>query len=86
MDKRKSREMIAIAVPAVIESIFTVIITSIDTKMISVLGKKPYPPLLSRLSPSNFFCQYFLHWEQQLLFLSLRRMEKKTKKRQIDFW
>ena len=37
-DKSKIKEIIVIAVPAIIESIVAVIITSIDTKMISVLG------------------------------------------------
>ncbi len=59
MDKRKSREMIAIAVPAVIESIFTVIITSIDTKMISVLGKKAISAVALTTQPKQLFLSIF---------------------------
>jgi len=38
MDTMKLREITAIAVPAILESLVTVVIASIDTKMISVLG------------------------------------------------
>lgn len=39
MEKTKYREMLMIAIPAILESLFTVLITTIDTKMVSVLGK-----------------------------------------------
>ena len=38
-EKSKTREVLGIAFPAVLESLVSVIITAIDTKMISVLGK-----------------------------------------------
>ena len=38
-DKQKTAELIRIAGPAVLESVVTVVITTIDTKMISGLGK-----------------------------------------------
>ena len=40
MIKDKTQNMIKIALPAVLESLVTVIVTTIDTKMISVLGKQ----------------------------------------------
>ncbi len=46
MDKRKQKELLKIAGPAVLESMVSVVIASIDTKMISVIGK----PAISAVS------------------------------------
>lgn len=46
MDKKKQKELLKIAGPAVLESMVSVVIASIDTKMISVLGK----PAISAIS------------------------------------
>lgn len=48
----KLNRIAAIGIPAVIESIISVIIGSIDTKMISGLGKARSPRSPSRPSPS----------------------------------
>lgn len=42
----KNKEFLKIAVPAVLEGLVTVIITTIDTRMIAVLGK----PAISAVS------------------------------------
>ena len=59
MIKDKTQNMIKIAVPAVLESLVTVIVTTIDTKMISVLGKKQISAVSFTTQPKLIFFAIF---------------------------
>ncbi len=52
-------EFLGIAIPAIMESIVTVIITTIDTKMISVLGKQAISAVSFTTQPKLFFFAIF---------------------------
>ena len=59
MDWEKMKEFIGIAIPAILESIVTVVITSIDTKMISVLGKQAISAVSFTAQPKLIFFSVF---------------------------
>ena len=52
-------EFLGIAIPAVLESIVMVVITTIDTKMISVLGKQAISAVSFTAQPKLFFFSIF---------------------------
>ena len=59
MDTAKLKEIAAIAVPAVLESLVTVVIASIDTKMISVLGETAISAVSLTAQPKLFIFSIF---------------------------
>lgn len=59
MDTAKLKEIAAIAVPAVLESLVTVVIASIDTKMISVLGGTAISAVSLTTQPKLFIFSIF---------------------------
>lgn len=59
MDRQKTREVIRIAAPAVMESLVSVVIASIDTKMISVLGKGAINAVSFTTQPKLIFFSIF---------------------------
>ena len=59
MDRQKVLEVIRIAGPAVMESLISVVIASIDTKMISVLGKGAISAVSFTAQPKLLFLSVF---------------------------
>lgn len=59
IDTAKLKEIAAIAVPAVLESLVTVVIASIDTKMISVLGGSAISAVSLTTQPKVFIFSVF---------------------------
>ncbi len=59
MDKQKIREVIQIAAPAVLESLVSVVIAAIDTKMIAVLGKPAISAVSFTTQPKLIFFSIF---------------------------
>ena len=59
MNRQQTQEMVKIAVPAVLESMVSVIIASIDTKMISVLGKPAISAVSFTTQPKMIFFAVF---------------------------
>lgn len=59
MNKHKITEMLKIAMPAVLESMVGVIVASIDTKMISVLGKPAISAISFTTQPKLIFYSIF---------------------------
>lgn len=57
--KEKYIKMLKIAIPAVLESLVTVIITTIDTKMVSALGKQPISAISFTTQPKLIFFSIF---------------------------
>ena len=57
--KEKYKKTLKIAIPAVLESLVTVIITSIDTKMVSVLGKQSISAISFTTQPKLIFFSIF---------------------------
>lgn len=59
MNRQQTQEMVKIAVPAVLESMVSVIVASIDTKMISVLGKPAISAVSFTTQPKMIFFAIF---------------------------
>ena len=57
--KEKTKEFLGIAIPAILESLVTVIIATIDTKMISVLGKPAISAVSFTTQPKLIFFSIF---------------------------
>lgn len=57
--KDKTKEFLKIAIPAILESLVSVIITTIDTKMISVLGKPAISAVSFTSQPKLIFFSIF---------------------------
>ena len=75
-----SREFLTIGVPAVLESIISVVITSIDTKMIAPLGKKAVSAVSITSQPKLLFlCIFFALGTTISIFVS-QSLGKKDKK------
>ena len=65
------KELLTIGIPAVIESLITVVVTSIDTKMISPLGKKAVSAVSITGQPKMlFFCIFFALGTTVSIFVS----------------
>ncbi len=58
-NKERIIEFLKIAIPAILESIVTVVITTIDTKMISVLGKQAISAVSLTAQPKLIFFSIF---------------------------
>ena len=57
--KEKTEEFLKIAIPAVLESLVSVIIATIDTKMIAVLGKQAISAVSFTTQPKLIFFSIF---------------------------
>ncbi len=86
MERQKIQEMVKIAVPAILEGMISVIISSIDTKMISVLGK----PAISAVSFTSqpkliFFAVFYALGTAASVFVA-QASEKKDKKEANEYF
>ena len=79
-NKLKNKEFLKIAVPAVLEGLVTVIITTIDTRMISVLGKPAISAVSFTVQPKLIFFSFFFALGTALSFFVAQAYGKKDEK------